>query len=181
MNCVMNYTGIGQVPVAEEGIVLPLVADASGTWGFMTSFNGAYKYALFPVVAGQAIAVPVNLNEYYAYTFKLYKPDNSLFNDTCYCMQTVPLMSDVNYVFDNPETLSIGSVIAKKQFIATEGQTQIIDDIFKNAKQIIVFVEGMLRQAGSDAEFYSFNATTGTIIFNTALIADQRITIIYFK
>lgn len=181
MNCVMNYTGIGQVPVAAEGVVLPLIADESGTWGFMTSFNGAYKYALFPVVAGQAIAVPVNLNEYYAYTFKLYKPDNSLFNDTCYCMQTVPLMPDVNYVFDNQETLSIGSVIAKKQFVATEGQTQVVDAAFKNANQVVVFIEGMLKQAGTDPECYSFNAATGAIVFNTPLIADQKITIIYFK
>lgn len=181
MNCVMNYTGIGQVPVAAEGVVLPLIADESGTWGFMTSFNGAYKYALFPVVAGQAIAVPVNLNEYYAYTFKLYKPDNSLFNDTCYCMQTVPLMPDVNYVFDNQETLSIGSVIAKKQLVATEGQTQVVDAAFKNANQVVVFIEGMLKQAGTDPESYSFNAATGTVTFNTALIADQKITIIYFK
>jgi hypothetical protein len=166
----------------EEGTPLPLIADVSGTWGFMTSFNGLYKYSLFQATSGQNIVLPLPINENYTYVFKLYKPDNSWFNDTCFNMTTVPMLPDVEYDCINDETTAINAVKAgKKQFIATAGQTEVGNNAFINALQIVVFVEGAIRQEGSGSDEYHFQTETGALTFNEPLIEGQKITVLYFR
>lgn len=75
---------LGGVPTGEGQTKLPLYATETGTWAFMTTFLGAYHYLQFPAIQGEQIVVPMNLNINHSYTFKLYMPDNSLFNDTSY-------------------------------------------------------------------------------------------------
>jgi hypothetical protein len=181
MNCFNNTTALGEVPIMEEGTPLPLTADISGTWGFMTSFNGLYKYSLFQATVGQNIVVPLPLNEHYTYTFKLYKPDNSWFNDTCYNMMTVPMLPDIEYSCPVADAQLNSVKTGKKQFLATTGQTEIGNNVFINALQLVVFIEGAIRQEGNGTDEYHFNATTGAITFNEALIEGQKITVLYFR
>lgn len=179
MNCNNHYTGLGEVPLCAEAVILPLIADTTGTWAFMSSFNGAYQYKQFQCTEGEPIIVPVSLNENYNYTFRLYKPNNSILNNTYYAMHTIPFLPDI----DNPVTYenSIIQHTGKRQITATNEQASIMEASLINAKQIAVFVEGALRQAGTDTDEYSFTSITGTVTFNTPLIEGQKITILYFK
>ena len=55
MNCNNHYTGLGEVPLCAEAVILPLIADTTGTWAFMSSFNGAYQYKQFQCTEGEPI------------------------------------------------------------------------------------------------------------------------------
>lgn len=177
-----NCINLGEVSVSDEALILPLTADATGTWAFMSSFNSAYQYVQFPATEGQVLAVPVRLNESYTYTVKLFRPDNTVFNDTFYCISTMPMLPDVEYTCGTQPGMYISSIRSgKKQFIAAEAQADITDDVFKNAAQVMVFAEGTLVQEGEGLDNYTFNALYGTVYFHTALSNGQRITILYFK
>lgn len=173
-----NTINLGELPMAEEGIALPLVADTTGAWEFITNFNGSYQYVQFNANAGNKIIVPAKLNEYYTYSFKLYKPDTSLFNDAAYQVHTIPILPGVEY------TGGVGSSTIKAgklQFYATEGQVQYSNDALIYAKQIAVFLEGIIIQEGEADDEYVVDLPTGTISFNTPLIQTQKITILYIK
>ncbi|HEY1030272.1 MAG TPA: hypothetical protein VGD89_00745 [Flavipsychrobacter sp.] len=86
-------------------------------------------------------------------------------------------MSGIEYVGGELEKVAVG----KLQYVATEGQAQITDEILQNARQVALFVEGAILQEGSELDGYTFNAATGTVTFHTPLIASQRITILYIK
>lgn len=177
-----NCINLGELPVSEEALVLPFTATVTGTWAFVSSFNGAYQYVQFQATAGQALTVPVHLNESYTYSIKLFKPDNTLFNDTAYCISTMPMLQDIEYTCNHEPGVYIRETRAgKKQFTATEGQASITDEVFKNAMQVVVFVEGTMLQEGTGPDNYSFSTITGTVYFNTPLNYGQRITILYFK
>jgi hypothetical protein len=177
-----NCINLGELPVSEEALVLPFTASATGTWAFMAGFNGAYQYVQFQATAGQALTIPVHLNESYTYSIKLFKPDNSLFNDTAYCISTISMLADIEYACNHEPGVYIRETRAgKKQFTATEGQADITNDVLKNALQVVVFVEGTILQEGTDPDNYSFDTLHGTVHFNTPLSNGQRITILYFK
>lgn len=176
-----NIIDLGDVPVCSEATALPLTATDTGTWAFMTSFNGAYQYVQFPATSGQNIVVPVALNEDYRYTFKLYKPDNSLLNEDGYRMRTIPLLPDVDYVCPSVSQDTAPVTTGKLQLTATTDQTEITHTELVNARQVAVFVEGAMRQEGTDVDEYSFVPAEDKITFNTGLIEGQKITIIYFK
>lgn len=176
-----NLINLGEIPVCSEAVVLPLEATDTGTWAFMTTFNGAYQYIQFCATAGQKIVVPARLNEDYTYTFKLYKPDNGILNDASYSAKTIPLLPDVDYVCPSASSDGLPFTTGKIQFIATEEQTETSHVELTNAKQVVVFVEGGLRHEGSEDDEYIFSQQNATIMFNTPLIQEQKITIIYFK
>jgi hypothetical protein len=159
-------------------MTLPLVADATGTWAFMTTFNGAYHYTQFHQTSGQTIVIPAKLNEDYTYVFKLYKPDNSIFNDTCYAAKTIPMLDgEVPLMPDDSEPITTG----KLQFTALPGQDSVSYLELINAKQVAVFIEGAIRQEGTEPEDYLFDKIPGIISFNSELQPGQKITILYFK
>jgi hypothetical protein len=178
----METINLGEIPVCNEAVTLPLAADTTGEWTFVSNFNGAYQYLKFQATATQPLVVPVRLNEHYTYIIKLYKPGGDLFNDVHYCATTIPMLPDIEYACQPVEGTSITQLrTGRKQFTATDGQSTIGDNLFINAIQIVVFVEGALKQEGTGAEDYGFNAISGTITFNTALIEGQKITVIYFR
>lgn len=179
MDCETNYTGLGLAPVCGEAMTLPLVADATGTWAFMTTFNGAYQYTQFHQTSGQTIVVPTKLNEDYTYVFKLYKPDNSIFNDTCYAVKTMPMIDGEVALVPQGDTGSITT--GKLQFTALPGQDSVSYLELINAKQIAVFIEGAIKQEGTEPEEYLFDRVPGIISFNSELQSGQKITILYFK
>ncbi|MBS1771528.1 MAG: hypothetical protein JST82_01620 [Bacteroidetes bacterium] len=169
---------IGVIPVSEVAIALPLTADVTGTWAFMTTFNGAYQYVQFTAEAGHHIVVPALLNEDWMYNFKLFKPDTSLFNDTSYCMTTIPLVTGIVYNAGN-DTPQIA--VGKLQYVATANQSSIAEDIFVDARQVAVFVEGIIMQEGNQPDGYLLNTATGAITFNSPLIEGQKIIVLYIK
>jgi hypothetical protein len=178
----MNTINLGEIPACDEAVILPLTANVTGGWTFISNFNGAYKYKQFQAVATQVIAVPVRLNEDYTYNFKLYKPDGSILNDTFYTIKTIPILPDVEYDCTPTDGTDISSIKAgKKQFIAGEGQEAFSANAFKDATQMMVFVEGALRQEGDSEDEYVFDKDEGVITFNTPAIEGQKITILYFK
>jgi hypothetical protein len=178
MICETNYTGLGIAPVCNEAVALPLIADATGTWAFMTTFNGAYHYSQFHATSGQTIVVPARLNEDYTYVFKLYKPDNSIFNETCYSIKTIPIADgELGLTVNDSVVVTTG----KLQFTALPGQDSVSYLELVNAKQIAVFIEGAIRQEGTGEEEYMFDKIVGIISFNTELQSGQKITILYFK
>lgn len=178
MICETNYTGLGIVPVCNEAMSLPLIADATGTWAFMTTFNGAYHYTQFHLTSGQTIVIPARLNEDYTYVFKLYKPDNSIFNDTCYAVKTMPML-DGELTLTPADNTPITT--GKLQFTALPGQDSVSYLELINAKQVAVFIEGAIRQEGTAPEEYIFDKIPGIISFNSELQDGQKITILYFK
>ncbi len=175
-----NTINLGSVPVCKEAVVIPITADVTGIWAFMTTFNGAYQYVQFNVEVGKTIVVPVRLNEDYTYTFKLYKPDNSILNDTSYSIKTTPLLPDVSYSYAySGDTGQI--VTGQKQFEATDGQDMVSFIELVNAVQVVVFVEGAVVQSGNAHEEYLFDNITGVVSWNQPLIEGQKVTILYFK
>ncbi len=173
-----NTINLGEVPMAEEGIALPLTADSTGAWEFITNFNGAYQYVQFNATAGDKIVVPAKLNEYYTYSFKLYKPDTSLYNNAVYQVHTIPILPGVVYTGGIGEaTINAG----KLQFYALPNQQTYNHDSLIYAKQIAVFVEGVILQEGTAIDEYQVDLVSGTITFNTTLTASQKISILYIK
>lgn len=173
-----NTINLGEIPMAEEGIALPLIADSTGAWEFITNFNGAYQYVQFNATAGDKIVVPVKLNEYYTYSFKLYKPDTSLYNNAAYQVRTIPILPGVEYTGGIGEaTIKAG----KLQFYALANQQTYNHDSLIYAKQIAVFVEGVILQEGTAIDEYQVDLVSGTITFNTTLTASQKISILYIK
>ena len=177
---ITNAIHLGEVPVCSEAVALPIVATETGTWAFLTSFNNAYQYVQFSATAGQQLVVPARLNEDYTYHIRLYTPGNALLHDGGYIAKTVPILPGAEYIYPDPEA---GAAIStgKIQFLAAEGQTEATHTELVNAKQVAVFVEGAMRHEGGAEDEYQFNNVAATIIFNTPLIAQQKLTIIYFK
>lgn len=177
----MNTISLGKIPVCSEAVVLPLVATSTGTWAFMTTFNGAYQYIQFSATMGEQLVVPARLNEDYTYTFKLYQPDNTVMNDTYYSARTIPLLPDIHYTCPAALAHTVPFTTGKIQFVAAEGQVEAIYIELAGALQVAVFAEGAMRQEGTDADEYDFDKAGTKVTFNTPLSEGQKITIIYFK
>lgn len=177
----MSTINLGEVPVCSEATLLPVVATVSGTWAFMTTFNGAYQYVQFSAGAGEKIVVPASLNENYTYTFKLYQPDNAVFNNTEYTAKTIPLLPGIDYVCPAVNDDGSGFAAGKLQFIATEGQVNTTHIELADAKQIALFVEGVMWMEGPDEDNYTFDKLNASVAFGAPLTEGQKITIIYFK
>lgn len=85
-----HYTGLCEVVAHKDYIILPVKSTHTGTWAFMSSFNGAYKYCKYEAKEGELMRIPVALQHNYVYSFRLYKPDAQIFEDTYFSMRTVP-------------------------------------------------------------------------------------------
>lgn len=177
----MSTINLGDLPVCTEAVILPLMATETGTWAFMTTFNGAYQYVQFQAVENEPLVVPVKLNENYTYTFKLYRPDTSVFNDSSYSISTIPMLPEVDYVCPITSENEVSIITGKLQFIASDNQTEIVHLELQNVKDVAVFVEGAMMSEGQEIDEYILSSIQSKVIFNTPLIEGQKITILYFK
>ena len=173
-----NNIHLGEIPVCSEATVLPIVANETGTWAFMTTFNGAYQYIQFTATEGQNIVVPTGLNEDYTYTFKLFTPDSSILNDTNYTAKTIPLLQGADHTNSSGGNGSLPYTTGKLQFIATDSQVTSSHVELTNAKQVVVFIEGAIRHEGYEDDEYVFSQQNTTITYTTPLTEGQKITII---
>lgn len=177
----MSTINLGDLLVCTEAVILPLMATETGTWAFMTTFNGAYQYVQFQAVENEPLVVPVKLNEHYTYTFKLYRPDTSVFNDSSYIISTIPMLPEVDYVCPATSENDISIITGKLQFTASENQAEIVHLELQNVKDVAVFVEGAMLSEGQEVDEYILSSIQSKVIFNTPLIEGQKITILYFK
>jgi hypothetical protein len=69
----------------------------------------------------------------------------------------------------------------KLQFYAIDGQHTYNHSALIYAKQIAVFVEGVMIQEGNASDEYQVDLTLGELSFTNPLIAGQKISILYIK
>lgn len=73
----------------SEGVLLPLVANQTGTWILMVEFNDLWMWYDIAVELGEDIVIPTRaLNEQYTHTIRLRDSLGDIFNDTCYKLKT---------------------------------------------------------------------------------------------
>lgn len=90
-------------------------------WTFLYEFNGMWKGGSIDVTSGENIELPWVFNENYIHPIKIYEADGTLFNDTCYKLDTSKIAgnyttpTDLNeeYVFNI--TVSAGSTFTSSK------------------------------------------------------------------
>lgn len=71
-------------------VTLPVNALETGQYLFVTEFNGFALRATGAVTQGEKIQAPAHiLNGNYTHVLRIYRPDNSLLNATCYKLKTM--------------------------------------------------------------------------------------------
>lgn len=75
-----------------DKIVTTLLADESGTWLMRYEFNNRWFGENITVTDGELIELPYVFNEFYTHIIQLYRPDQTLFEDTCWTLDTAQIM-----------------------------------------------------------------------------------------
>lgn len=119
-----------------DTVELDLAATATGVWTFLYEFNGRWKGGSIDVVNTENIELPWVFNEQYIHIIKIYTADGTLFNNTCYTLDTSKIAgnytepSDLTqeYVFN--VTVSAGSSFSSSKIngrdvmvVVTESQS----------------------------------------------------------
>ena len=148
------------VPCAET-INLGLVADGSGVWKMMHEFNGTSVRTDVAVTNGNPIIVPNHFNEDYDTILKFYKPDNTIFNDTCYKLKIMLT------VFTNCED----AVVSERVFDVTIETTGDSFTDIRLANEVVMSIA--LNAQDYNSPFYSkplssstLTSISGGLIFN---------------
>lgn len=115
MSCCQETTCV-QVYINDcvNKIVTPLVADMAGLWRVMVEFNGSWIRRLMQFANGDKIEIDNVFNNNYKHLVQIFRPDGTLFNDTCYNFDmslvldtlplNIPVTTDTSFVFkDNPD------------------------------------------------------------------------------
>ena len=169
-NC-LDYTCIQLAPSiiqCGDNILTLLMADASGTWVMSYEFNGRWFGQNITVVSGEYIELPPVFNEQYTHTIKFYKTDGSLFNDTCYTLDTAQIMG----ISGSPIVPSSGGFnYATIEYEAPSGD----DIVFALGTPIVIFDGSQSYTQGQ------FTYAAGVITMTNGVIFTQGqiITILY--
>lgn len=75
-----------------DDIVTMLLADATGTWLMRYEFNNRWYGENIDLTDGEVIEIPYVFNEFYTHTIQFYRPDQTLYEDTCFTLDTRQLM-----------------------------------------------------------------------------------------
>lgn len=75
-----------------DDIATTLLADESGIWTMAYEFNNSWFAQSISVTNNEIIELPNVFNENYNHTIKLYKTDGSLFDDTCFVLDSGSLL-----------------------------------------------------------------------------------------
>lgn len=166
---------IQQFNNCPEFLTIDLEADETGTWQWKYEFAGRWFGGTIDVTSGEDIVLPWVFNEQYIHLIEFYKVDGTLFNDTCYKLDTskvagtytTPTTSESNYL---NVTLTAG-------MLSMDGDGQQVVTIPAIAGRTIIFVadgnqlynNGSFTQSGN-----SFTYTNGTENY-----AGQKITLLF--
>lgn len=88
MKCCTNIVNIGCFDSCTPNITTGLTSDAIGIWKIEIDYMGITKKIEIDITAPATITIPNNFNEDYEYIFRVYRPDGTLFNNTCYSFKT---------------------------------------------------------------------------------------------
>jgi len=106
----------------ELDLAVPSLDPAeSYVWTFLYEFNGIWKGGSIDVTTGENIEFPWVFNENYIHLIKIYEADGTLFNDTCYKLDTSKIAGNYTeptdlreeYVFN--VTVSAGSTFSSSK------------------------------------------------------------------
>lgn len=90
--CPCNITACLDVEIGPcaTAVILPVTAPVSGVYRVSTDFNGYRLNGDTEAVQGERIAIPTNiLNGNYTHTLRIFRPDGTLLNNTCYNLTTM--------------------------------------------------------------------------------------------
>lgn len=77
-----------------DDIVTTLVANQTGIWLMKYEFNGVWFGRDIPVTNAQLITLPNVFNEHYIHRIQFFNNSGSLFNDTCYSLDTASIPTE---------------------------------------------------------------------------------------
>lgn len=87
MKCCNNIEFLGCFDSCKEQIETKLEADESGIWTIEIDFMGISQKQTMTIDETELpkkINIANNFNEDYEYIMRIYKPEGTLFNNTCY-------------------------------------------------------------------------------------------------
>lgn len=152
-----------------QTVTLPIVANETGTWKAILEFANVSYRADIPVVNGNKITIPNRFNEYAIHTLKLYRSDDTLFNDTCYTIHIMPT------VFTNPSSTPASGLVAH-----TTANILIDTGTAGNTYTIAEAVEALgVSRNGLTEQDWTFNA--GTWTFTNPLQPGDIVRFLYNK
>ena len=106
MECCPNTVCINCFVVpCTESIELNLVATTTEVLMMVYTFNHANIKTNIDAVTGENIVIPNNFNEDYSNPVRFYKADGTLYNNTCYILNTMPTTTDSADVEPIPPTI----------------------------------------------------------------------------
>lgn len=155
-----TYVCLSTVPDfsdCPDTIELVLEATETATWIWEWEFNGKWFGGYIDVTNGENIELPFVFNENYIHQIKFTKADGTLFNDTCYKLDTSTIAG--NYTAASSGTSSeyiievtiaadgsafTSSLIASRtvMVIITNGTSKIRTADFTQSSNTITFVNG---------------------------------------
>jgi len=75
------------VSACDTGVDTGIVVDADGNYFVRLKFNHAFKTYTFALDSGDTLILPNDVNGNYVHELQVYKPDNTLLNNTCYSLK----------------------------------------------------------------------------------------------
>jgi hypothetical protein len=111
--CLPLYVG----PCAET-IDLGLKADLEGTWRVLWEFNGVWRQVNLTLAVNAAIIIPNDLNPSYSSKIQIFRPDNTLFEDTQF-------IANIHYVLNAD---SAGPVPEQTFTVTTNITFKVVDN-----------------------------------------------------
>lgn len=103
-NCTV-YDCLPVAPVIMQcgsSITTLLLADATETWKVKYEFNGLQKGFTISVVNNTPIVLPNNFNEFYNHVVEFIRADNTVYEETCFTLNTADLILNVGSVVNEP-------------------------------------------------------------------------------
>jgi hypothetical protein len=157
-------------------VVLPIVADQTGTWIMITEFNGQHLRTDVNVTSGSPITIPVSaLNENYRHTIRFYKTDGTIFNDTCYTLNAMAT------IFTNPAPAATTVTTSLPITADSDGNIIQSDDLIGVIVHDVITVNDAVYSMAKNG--LSYDPATGEIDLTNigGYFTDNTITILYEK
>lgn len=165
---------IDQFNNCPEFLTLDLEADETATWPWKYEFNGRWFGGAIDVTSGSDIILPWVFNEQYIHLIEFYKSDGTLFNDTCYKLNTSKVAgtyTSANVVADNYLNVTL---TAEMLSTGESGQVVTIPAIAGNT--IIGIGDGNQFYSGAS---FSQSGDAFTMLNGASFYAGQVITLLY--
>jgi len=150
-------------------IQLPVTADETAVWNMAFEFNGSQFVTSVPVYVNQPIVIPNRFNEQYTHVLRFYRPDNTVFLNTCFKLTTMPTV----FAPASVPAPAAKETYALPMFQTTEAADYVIPALH-NAEILSIEVEEFTATA-------SFNNITNTLTITSDFGPGQSVKILYKK